>query len=142
MQEFLKIVSFLAFYLGGANSIFARFAGTCTQGDADRLAGAGLSAVLYGLAFVALHFVTKKRPVVLATIPLWPIWIWQTVFTFDLSVSLVKNGHTACTFLEGIPSPESGHELLFSALWILVTGVLVIGGMVVWRLRRGLRKES
>lgn len=31
------IISVLALYLGLLNSFLARFAGTCTQGDADRL---------------------------------------------------------------------------------------------------------
>jgi len=124
------------------NSIFARFAGTCTQGDADRLAGAGLSAVLYGVALVALYFSVEKRPVVLGTIPIWPIWIWQTVFTFNLSVALIKQGQTACTFLKGIPYPESGQELLFAALWVLMTAILAIGGLVILRLHQSAMKGS
>lgn len=138
----MKVVSIAAFYLGSVNSIFARFAGTCTQGDADRLAGAGLSAVLYGVALIALYFAVEKRPVVLGTILLWPVWIWQAVFTLNLNVALIKDGQTACTFLEGIPYPESGHEMLFAALWILKMAILVLGGLVIWCLHQSELKEN
>lgn len=136
IKHFLALLSVSAFYLGGANAILARFAGTCTQGDADRLFGAVLSIILYCIALIALHFAKNRRVIFLCTLPLWPIWIWLTIFTLQLSSALLVSGQTACSFLEGIPYPESGNEVLFATLWILMTLSSIIGGLCVWRSRK------
>ncbi|MEO9649705.1 MAG: hypothetical protein ABJE99_06740 [Roseobacter sp.] len=56
----------MAFYLGGFNAVIARVAGTCTQGDADRLFGAALSAVLYSFVWSVMTLILT-----LGTIYMW-----------------------------------------------------------------------
>ncbi|MEP4958659.1 MAG: hypothetical protein ABJQ70_14870 [Roseobacter sp.] len=123
----------MAFYLGGFNAVIARVAGTCTQGDADHLFGAALSAVLYCIALLALRFTPHKRIIFLSTLPLWPLWLWQTVFTLQLNSALLFQEQAACSFLQNAPFPKSGDEVLYSFVWSVMTLILTLGTIYMWR---------
>ncbi|MEO1249750.1 MAG: hypothetical protein AAFW76_07915, partial [Pseudomonadota bacterium] len=60
-----SLLSIGAFYLGALNTVLARVAGTCTQGDADRLLGVIFSAVLYLVALGAMKMSRSERRILL-----------------------------------------------------------------------------
>lgn len=137
-------VSVLAFYLAGLNALMARYAGSCTQGDADRLWGVVFSIAFYALALFALSRARARRAVLLLCAPLSVILVWQLVFAIRLTLGALS-GAAACDVLEGLaafpPSgeeafPLSGNEMEFAALWLIMATLTPLGALVAARRRR------
>lgn len=124
----LAIISLAFFYLAAGNTVFARVAGTCTHGDADRLSGVVVSAALYGLALLGLWFSAQARALTLFLLPLVPIVIWQVWFSARLALEVFVLERSACSVLVGsVPEyPMSGSETFLAITWPLMSvGVLV-----------------
>ena len=136
-MSFWQPLSIVFFYLGAGNTILARVAGTCTQGDADRLYGVVLSIALYGIALLGLWLSRSARPIVLFSLPVLPILIWQLWFSFRLSFEILAQGRSACSVLEGAvpPYPDSGSELFFAMSWPLMSLGALLGILFVLRAR-------
>jgi hypothetical protein len=136
-MRFWQPLSVAFFYLGAGNTILARFAGTCTQGDADRLYGVVLSITLYGIALLGLWLSSNTRTIVLVSLPVLPIIIWQLWFSFRLSFEILAQGRSACSVLEGAapPYPNSGSELFFAMSWPLMSLGVLLGIFFVLRAR-------
>ena len=115
--------------------MIARVAGTCTQGDADRLYGVVLSLALYGIALLGLWLTLRARSIVLFCLPIFPIIFWQVWFSSRLSFEILVRGHSACTVLEGpLPTyPNSGSELFFAVSWPLMSFSVLLGLLAVLR---------
>jgi len=84
-MELWQPFSIAFFYLAAGNAVIARVAGTCTQGDADRLFGVVLSIALYGIALLGLWLSSRTRSIVLFCLPIFPIILWQVWFSSRLS---------------------------------------------------------
>lgn len=127
-------LSLIAFYAGAGNTALARFAGTCTQGDADRLHGVVISAVLFLIALVAMRASQRERMILVLIIPLLPVFVWQAWFSSRLSFEILAWGHSACDVLQRSPPsyPMSGSELFFAVAWPLMSFGLLLGLAVLW----------
>jgi hypothetical protein len=131
------------FYLAAGNTVLARVAGTCTQGDADRLFGVVVSAALYCIALLGLWMSRQPRIVFLFSAPLLPIAVWQVWFSLRLSYEILALGRSACSILEGTISgyPNSGSELFFALTWPLMSLGLLLGVFAALR-RKYIRNQS
>lgn len=127
------------FYLGALNVFFARYAGTCTHGSADRLFGITISAVLYFSAILAMRLSGRERAVLVLIAPVLPVLVWQTCFALWLSFALLILGYSACGVLEGYGHADEpimgGDETLYAVLWPAVTVSVLIALFLVWRNR-------
>ena len=137
-------VSLLAFYLGDLNILAARFAGTCTQGDAGRLYGVIYSILFYSAAIFFMRKSGRERTILLIVSPLLPIFVWQTLFSFRLSYELLWIGASACDVLEGmsLSYPADGGEIIFAISWPLMAIAVVIGILAVWMNRASSGAET
>lgn len=128
-------LSIAFFYLAAGNTVLSRFAGTCTQGDADRLFGVVLSMALYGMALFGLWQSGRARAISLFLLPIIPVLVWQTWFSLRLSVEIAALGRSACSVLEGaVPAyPFSGSELFFAIAWPLMSFCVLLGVFVLLR---------
>lgn len=135
MMELRQPLSITFFYLAAGNTILARFVGTCTQGDADRLYGAVLSLALYGIALLGLWLSPRVRTIVWFSLPVFPIVLWQVWFSSRLSFEILVLGHSACTVLEGAPPlyPDSGSELFFALSWPIMSYCTLLGLLAILR---------
>lgn len=126
-------ISIAFFYLAAGNTVLARVAGTCTQGDADRLYGVVLSLLLYGIALLGLWLSSRIRSIVLFCLPIFPVIFWQVWFSLQLSFEILVKGHSACTVLEGpLPVyPNSGSEFFFALSWPLMSISVLLGMLTV-----------
>lgn len=131
-MKFWQFLSIGAFYLGAFNTVFARIAGTCTQGDADRLLGVIISAALYLFALATMKMSQSERKIAFFIIPVIPILIWQAVFAFRLSYEVLWLGVSACTVLNGTPYPMSGNEVFVAVAWPTMAVMVLIGFGAVW----------
>ena len=143
-MNFLLPLSITAFYMGAGNTILARFAGTCTHGDAGRLYGVVISAVLFFVALAIMKASARERSVVLFILPVLPVLVWQAWFSLRLSFEILVWGHSACDVLQGEPSsfPVSGSELFFSIAWPLMSFSVLLGLVVLWIGRSGPAKTG
>lgn len=118
--------------------MLARVAGSCTQGDADRLFGVVLSIALYGIALLGVWLSPRARTIVLLSLPVLPVIVWQLGFSLRLSFEIVAQGHSACSVLEGaVPGyPSSGSELFFALAWPLMSLGVLLGIFIVLRAKR------
>ncbi len=134
-MELWQPLSIAFFYLAAGNTVIARVAGTCTQGDADRLFGVVLSLALYGIALLGLWLSSRTRSIVLFCLPISPIILWQVWFSSRLSFEILVRGHSACTVLEGpLPVyPGSGSELFFALSWPLMSFAVLLGILAILR---------
>lgn len=134
-MELWQPLSIAFFYLAAGNTMIARVAGTCTQGDADRLYGVVLSLALYSIALISLWLSSRTRSIVLFCLPIFPIIFWQVWFSSRLSYEILVQGHSACTVLEGpLPIyPNSGSELFLALSWPIVSFIVLLGMLVVLR---------
>lgn len=133
----LASLSVILFYLAAGNTVLARVAGTCTQGDADRLFGVVISIALYGLAILGLWVSGHTRRSAPILLPLVPVVVWQTWFSARLAFGIFALNQSACSVLEGPPPayPMSGSETFFAITWpIMSLGVLL--GLSALYLRR------
>jgi uncharacterized membrane protein len=128
-------LSITFFYLAAGNTVLARVAGTCTQGEAERLHGVVLSFALYGIAILGLWLAPRGRPIVLFSLPVFPIVFWQVWFSSRLSFEILALGRSACTVLKGpLPAyPDSGSELFFALSWPLMSLSVLLGMLTVLR---------
>lgn len=127
-----SLLSIGAFYLGALNTVLARVAGTCTQGDADRLLGVMVSAVLYLFALGAMKMSGSERRIIWFILPVIPVLLWQAVFALRLSYEVLWLDASACTVLEGVPYPMSGHEPFVAVAWPAMAIIVLIGFAAVW----------
>lgn len=125
----LAIISVGLFYLAAGNTVLARVAGTCTQGDADRLFGVVVSMALYGFALFGLWLSAQARALILFLLPLAPVVIWQAWFSARLAFEVFAFERSACSVLEGaIPDyPMSGSEAFFAIAWPTMSFGLLVG---------------
>lgn len=128
----MRILAFISvglFYLAAGNTILARVAGTCTQGDADRLFGVVVSITLYGLALLGLWLSAQARALTLFLLPLVPVVIWQAWFSARLAFEVFALERSACSVLEGaVPGyPMSGSEAFFAITWPMMSFGLLVG---------------
>lgn len=128
-------ISIVFFYLAAGNTMIARFTGTCTQGDADRLCGVVISLAFYCIALLGLWLSSRTRSIVLFCLPIFPIIVWQVWFSSRLSFEILVQGNSACTVLNGpLPVyPNSGSELFFALSWPLISFSVLLGMLVVLR---------
>jgi len=128
-------LSIAFFYLAAGNTVIARVAGTCTQGDADRLYGVVVSLAFYCTALLGLKLSSRTRSIVWFCLPIFPIIFWQVWFSSRLSFEILVQGHSACTVLEGpLPVyPNSGSELFFALAWPSVSFSVFLGMLVILR---------
>ncbi len=137
------IVSVLTFYLGALNTLLARVAGTCTQGEADRLWGMVISIPFYTVAVLGLFKTKYLKTTTIACGPVFLFALWQAAFAVRLALDILLYDASACEVLEGMPYSKSGDEIVFAVLWPLVTFGTLIALMLVYILRRpksGLRR--
>ncbi len=128
LSELFAVVSVLSFYTGAGVTWLSRVAGTCTQGDADRLFGVALSIAIYSVALITMPVSGRVRTISLFISPLAPVFLWQVWFSSRLAFEIVVLDRSACSVLEGaIPGyPMSGNEANFALLWPLMSfGVLL-----------------
>ena len=130
-------LSIPTFYLAALNTLLSRFAGTCTQGDADRLLGVFTSAFLYVIAITAMKMSKQERWVVIFTLPIAPVLIWQVLFSLKLSYGILVTGHSVCDVLEGYPFlfRLSGREFFYALAWPLMSFATLGGYCLVWSTR-------
>ena len=121
MKSVATIISISLFYLGAINTLLARFAGTCTQGDAARLSGIVITAILFFAALVTLSVSRRQRFVLLAISPVLLVLVWQAFFSLRLGYSLLWQGAAACQVLVGIPYPPDGGEVFYGIAWPAVS---------------------
>lgn len=129
------VISVLALYLGALNSVLARFVGTCTQGDADRLFGIVLSAPLFSLFLFGLWRARFFRSTGILCLPAFLVLVWQAEFAVRLSYGILVQKLSACAVLEGTAYEYSGSETAFAALWPLVVLGTIIGALWIGGLR-------
>ncbi len=130
-------ICILTFYLGALNTILARVAGTCTQGDASRLWGVIFSTLFYLLASYALFRTRLFRTSVIACLPVLPKNDWQAWFSIRLLIEVLVFQSAARSVLEGMPFPEDGNETAFATLWPTMSlGVLFVMVLVYLARRR------
>lgn len=113
----LAIASVLAFYLGLLNTFLARFAGTCTQGDADRLWGILISVPFFLLAVFCLARTKHPGGAMIVCLPGLILLLWQGAFAVELSIGVLVHDFSACQVLQHMPQEYSGHEVTFAVLW-------------------------
>jgi len=130
------ITSVLAFYLGALNTLLARVAGTCTQGEADRLWGVVISIPFYLVAVLGLFQTKYLRAATIACSPVFLFTLWQAAFAVRLLFDILVYDASACEVLEGMPYPNSGAEIAFAVLWPLVGFGTLVALTLVYILRR------
>jgi hypothetical protein len=136
------VVSTFFFYLSVFNTLAARYAGTCTQGDASRLSGIVYSEITLGIALVTMSMSGRRPLIFYVIVPVLLYWGWQTVFSFHLLFALVWWGAAACDVLEGsfyvqegrltLTYPHDGHEIFYAVIWPVVSISMWIGLYLVW----------
>lgn len=129
------IISTSSLYLGALNSVLARFVGTCTQGDADRLFGIVFSAPLFGLFLLGLWRTRYFRSTGILCLSGILVLVWQAEFAVSLLYGIALRRLSACAILEGGTYEYSGSETAFAALWPLVILGTVIGALLIASLR-------
>lgn len=119
------IITVLALYLGLLNSFLARFAGTCTQGDADRLYGIVVSVPFFVLALLCLSRTNHPKGTMIVCLPALPLMLWQAWFAVEISFGVLAHKLSACQVIEGVPYEYSGGEIKFAILWpVVILGTL------------------
>lgn len=113
-------ISALAFYVGVLNTILARFAGTCTQGDADRLWGILISVPFFLIALFCMSRTKHLGVTMIASLPALLLMLWQGVFAAELSLGVFVYNSSACEVLESVPYGYSGSEVPLAVLWPVV----------------------
>lgn len=113
-------ISAFALYVGVLNTILARFAGTCTQGDADRLWGILISVHFFFLAVFCLSRTKHLGVTMIASLPALLLMLWQSVFAAELLLGVFVHHSSACEVLEGVPYEYSGSEVPLAILWAVV----------------------
>lgn len=121
MKTIAITISVSLFYLGAINTLLARFSGTCTQGDAARLSGIVITAILFLVALVAMSVSRRQRFVLLAISPVLLVLVWQAFFSIRLGYSLLWQGATACQVLVDIPYPPDEGEVFYGIAWPAVS---------------------
>jgi hypothetical protein len=132
----MAVIAIVAFYLGLLNTILARFAGTCTQGDADRLWGVAISIPLFLVAVIALSRTSYVRATVSVCIPAFLLMLWQAVFAAELSFKVLVLNSSACEVLDGLPQIHDGDEFAFAFLWPIAIFGTLMAMVSVYFLRR------
>ena len=132
METFSNAVTVVLFYLGAVNALLARFVGTCNQGDASRLFGILITAILFAAALMAMSFSTHRRGVLRAISLAFPLLAWHTIFSARLGYALLWQGASACEALEGVPYPSDGNEVFYGIAWPVVTIATWTGLLVLW----------
>ena len=136
MSRYFAVLSIGLFYLSALNTLAARFAGTCTQGDADRLAGILITAIL-STAAVWLMRASSREPMVLVAIaPVLLVFAWQAVFSLRLGYELLWLDSSACQVLTGVPHAMDGHEYFYGLAWPLVSILVPVSIGLAWWNRR------
>jgi hypothetical protein len=131
----ITLAGFLLIYLSGFNVLLARYAGTCTMGDSDRLFGGVYSLLFYLAGFALLYRARPSNIASLAILPLLPLFAWQTWFSIDLFHKIVFFGASACDVLEG----ETGRadwqsdRFFFAFLWLAMSTVALAGAAITFR---------
>jgi len=122
------------------NAFLAVNVGTCTQGDATRLWGGVLSAILYALACIPLWKTSKPGLALALLAPAALVVIGETTFGFRLMVAS-SNGVPACDLLENTTGYSiDGDEAIYAAIWLVLSAVgWVAAGLVVSNLIRRVR---
>ena len=63
------------------------------------------------------------------------MFLWQAVFSIQLSYALLWLGASACEVLEGLPNWMDGNEVFYGTAWPGVILLVLISLGVVWRKR-------
>jgi len=135
LQERMGAVGVLLYYLAAGNLALSLTAGTCTQGDADRLWGGLLSLLLFAAALVFILRATHPIPAAMALLPLLPLLGWATLFTVRFLAGYWWWNATACDVLEGTHGHfADGREHIFALLWAVLT-IVAWSGIVIISLR-------
>jgi hypothetical protein len=113
-------ISAFALYVGVLNTFLARFAGTCTQGDADRLWGILISVPFLLLAVFCLSRTKHVGGTMIASLPALLLMLWQGVFAAELLLGVFVDNSSACEILEDMPYEYSGSEVPLAILWAVV----------------------
>lgn len=130
------ITACLALYVGLLNTLLARHAGTCTQGDADRLFGIVLSAPFFLLTVLCLARTKHLGGAMIVCLPGLMLMLWQGAFAAELSFGILVHGFSACQILQDMPQAYSGHELTFAILWPTVMFCALGAIAIVYFIRR------
>ena len=135
LQERMGAVGVLLYYLAAGNLALSLTAGTCTQGDADRLWGGLLSLLLFAAALVFILRATHPIPAAMALLPLLPLLGWATLFTVRFLAGYWWWNATACDVLEGTHGHfADGREHILTLLWAVLT-IVAWSGIVIVSLR-------
>lgn len=110
-------VSVAALYIGLLNSLFARYAGTCTQGDASHLLGIVFSVPFFLLAIIGLFRTRHLRATIICDLPALVALAWQCVFAARLLIGTLVYGFSACQVLQGTSYEFDGLETTYATLW-------------------------
>lgn len=131
----------ILFYLGTLNAFLALNVGTCTQGDATRLWGGVLSAILYALACIPLWKTSRPGLALALLAPAALFVIGETTFGFRL----MAGSSPACDLLENTTGyPIDGNEATYAAIWLGLSAVgwLAVGLVVSNLIRRARHTEE
>jgi len=128
------VTSIILLYAAAANTFLARFAGTCTQGDAERLFGIFPSGILFLIALICMIKGNVNRVFIFAIFPFIPFLVWLIWFSAQLSFGIFVLGYSACEVLEGSPPPYpmSGSETLFAVSWPAIYLGVLLGLLALW----------
>lgn len=123
-----SIMFFVFMYLAAVNTVLARVAGTCTQGDDGHLFGVILSGILYLAAGAALIAARQPRMVLVISFPTIAIMVWQLVVAIRISIG-ASRGESACYVLNGVADSRGSNLYTVAALWLTVSLVapMVVG---------------
>ena len=130
-------VLYFAWYL----TWLGTFATTCPMGDPDSLeAGIILSFLPYLVAMISLWF--GRLPIVglIASLPLFPLALWQVDWSFRLFLVLNVNGRNACNLIMGEEFGDANGWLFehLYAPYYLLAGLGTVGAVMYshWRHRQ------
>lgn len=122
---------------GVMNAWLSRFAGTCTQGSADQLAGLALVLLSYSLSLALLWRAVAGRLVLISLGLMLPVLTWHAAEGIRFAWGVWVRGQSACSLLVGPGHGIDGRESGFAALWVLAAVVVpVLGGWRLWRNHR------
>ena len=113
-------VSVVALYMGLLNSLLARYAGTCTQGNASHLLGIVFSIPFFLLAMIGLFRTRYLRATIICSLPALAALAWQCVFAARLLIGTLVYGFSACEVLQDTNYEFDGLEATYATLWSAV----------------------
>ncbi|WP_323022306.1 hypothetical protein [Pararhodobacter sp.] len=132
-DEFLTGLIVALAWLSGLSSYLAVFGGTCTMGDASQLVGGALSALLLFPLVSALAWSPNQRILLVGSLPLAPILLWQAYFAITFALDVLLLGQAACESLHNASHTHSRIENWLAVLWLFLgLGMPGLMALALW----------